>query len=185
MNGAHPANHAAAPLVVGPLRGYRYWCAEWEEGQPVLRSLYHSTRWPVQGPLHATCEKRPSTFGAWIRHLVSSQPEETHAAPAGVCNCGIYALTQWDAIEPQALLPPVCHHPGLERYVFGLVLLWGRVIQHGHGYRAEYARPLRLLTTSLRARSDGIRSLLDAVTTCYGIPLVTRVEELSAPFREG
>ena len=115
----------------------------------------------------------------------SAQPEETHAAPAGVCNCGIYALTQWDAIEPQALLPPVCHHPGLERYVFGLVLLWGRVIQHGHGYRAEYARPLRLLTTSLRARSDGIRSLLDAVTTCYGIPLVTRVEELSAPFREG
>ncbi len=174
-----PEAQPTAPLVVGPLRGYRYWHAEWDSGQPVLRSLYHSTVWPAQGPLHASCEKRPGTVVAWIRSLFSSQPQETHHAPGTACECGIYALTRVDAIEPRELLPQVCH-PGLDVYVLGVVMLWGRVVQHGQGYRAEYARPLRLLTTPPLARTTGIRTLLDAVATRYGIPLVSRVEDLSA-----
>jgi hypothetical protein len=169
-----------APLVVGPLRGYRYWHAEWDAGRPVLRSLYHPTTWPTQGPLHATCEKRPGTLVAWLRRWFASPRNETHPAPNGACECGIYALNHFEAIEPRELLPQVAHQ-GLDVYVLGVVLLWGRVVQHGQGYRAEYGRPLRLLATNPLARSNGIHTLLDAVATRYGIPLVNRVEELSAP----
>ena len=174
-----PETESATPLVVGPLRGYRYWHAKWDGGQPVLRSLYHTTIWPAQGPLHASCEKRLGTVVAWMRRLFTSQPEETHRAPSGTCECGIYALTNFEAIERGELLPQACH-PSLDVYVLGAVLLWGRVVQHGQGYRAEYGRPLRLLTTPPLS-SNGIRSLLDAIATRYDLSLVTRVEELSAP----
>ena len=38
-------------LVVGPLRAYRCWRVEWQDGRPVLGSLFHSTVWPADGPL--------------------------------------------------------------------------------------------------------------------------------------
>ena len=176
-----PVAESAAQLVVGPLRGYRYWHAEWEDGQAVLRSVYHATVWPPQGPLHAACERHPSLLGIWLRRLALSPPPETHRAPCGTCECGVYALTRFDAIEPRDLLPAETGERTEDIFVLGVVLLWGRVVQHGHGYRAEYGRPVRLLTTPTLGRTGGIPSLLDAVATRYGIPLVTRIEELSVP----
>ena len=49
-------------LVIGPLRAYRCWRVEWQDRRPVLGSLFHSTIWPADGPLRATCEKRPGVF---------------------------------------------------------------------------------------------------------------------------
>ncbi|HTX54868.1 MAG TPA: hypothetical protein VMD08_15795 [Candidatus Baltobacteraceae bacterium] len=60
----------------------------------------------------------------------------------------------------------------------GVVLLWGRVIQHEHGYRAEFARPLQLLTVPAGWRDRAIDSLLTATARRYAIPLVTQVDGL-------
>ena len=60
----------------------------------------------------------------------------------------------------------------------GVVLLWGRVIQHAHGYRAEYARPLKILKIARPHRARGVDSLLDAVAQRYAVQIVTRAEEL-------
>jgi hypothetical protein len=70
-------------------------------------------------------------------------------------------------------------------HVVGTVLLWGRVIQHEHGYRAEYARPLKLLTVPPLVRvshseSRDIDRLLDAVAQRYSMQLVARTEELNS-----
>jgi hypothetical protein len=70
-------------------------------------------------------------------------------------------------------------------HVFGTVLLWGRVIQHEHGYRAEYARPLKLLTVPSLVRvsrsvSRDTDRLLDAVAKRYSMQLVARAEELNS-----
>jgi len=75
---------------------------------------------------------------------------------------------------------------GLGIQVLGGVLLWGRVIQHEKGFRAEYARPLSLardlLRTGLsRAAECEVEELFDAVSKRYAIPLVSRVEELTCP----
>jgi hypothetical protein len=151
-----------------------------------LRSLYRSTIWPVDGPLQATCERRPGSLGAWVRSLLSSHAE-THSTPAWECGCGIYALTRLDGEEVMEMSPQVYQRGLFERvvHVVGTVLLWGRVIQHEHGYRAEYARPLKLLTVPplvrvSRSVSQDIDRLLDAVAQRYSMQLVARAEELNS-----
>ena len=62
------------------------------------------------------------------RCLVARCGHAKHEAPASGCTCGIYAFRS-----------PLDTPPGL---LVGQVKLWGRVIEHEHGYRAEFARPL-------------------------------------------
>jgi hypothetical protein len=172
---------SAVPVVVGPLRGYRYWHADWKNGQPILRSLYHRTIWPVEDSLHAVCEQPPAPLVTWLRGLFPSRfpLAKTHRAPCRTCDCGIYALTFPEAIERHELLPDSGDF-GQDAYVFGVVLLWGRVVQHEQGYRAEYGRPFRLLTPPPRSCAPRIRRVIEAVAIRYGLPLVTRIEDLLA-----
>jgi hypothetical protein len=166
-------------LVVGPLQAYRYWRVEWHEGEPVLGSVYRATRWPTAGPLRATCERPPDHLAAWIRGLLSCSTAPPHPAPTWGCVCGIYALNPSEGEAWQALMPQVEQQgPEPLMHVAGVVQLWGRVIQHEQGYRAEYARPLRLLADPSLVATSQIRHLLAAVAQQYGIPLVTRAEEL-------
>jgi hypothetical protein len=60
----------------------------------------------------------------------------------------------------------------------GVVLLWGRVIQHTDGYRAEYARPLKLLRVPAQRHADRVNTLLDAIAERYTIRIVTRATDL-------
>ena len=167
-------------LIIGPLQAYRCWRMEWQGKLPVLGSLYHSTVWPPANPLRATCEKRPSSLAAWIRRRFF-RPLETHAAPAWKCECGIYAFAGLQ--EDAALeLPPQFYQRGpLDRVirVAGVVQLWGRVVQHRHGYRAEYARPLKVLAGPPPTRIRDAEDLLDAIAERYAIQLVTCVEDLA------
>ena len=73
--------------------------------------------WPVREPARAACHRGP-------RH---------HVVPGFACRCGLHAT----------------HVPDLLRRtrdpaVLGTVALWGRVVEHEHGFRAELAYPQRL-----------------------------------------
>jgi hypothetical protein len=64
--------------------------------------------------------------------------------------------------------------------VLGEVGLWGVVIEHAHGYRAEYAYPIRLVLRMPKRMPGfpapgGETARLQAIATTYGIPLT--VEE--------
>jgi hypothetical protein len=79
-------------------------------------------------------------------------------------------------------LPPQFYQRGpLDRVirVAGVVQLWGRVVQHKHGYRAEYARPLKVLAGPSLTRIREAGGLLDAIAERYAIQLVLRVEDLA------
>lgn len=167
-------------LVVGPLRAFRCWRVEWQDGRPVLGSLFHTTVWPADGPLRAKCEQRPGSLISWFRRRFS-RSIETHPAPAWGCECGIYAMTRLEDDEDLKISPHICQRGPLDRVmrVAGVAQLWGRVVQHDRGYRAEYARPLRLLTVPSLMRVRDTDGLLEAVARRYGIPLVTRAEDLS------
>jgi hypothetical protein len=56
-----------------------------------------------------------------------------HAAPNVDCSCGLHATRTSDLLR-RARCPSV----------LGRVALWGRVIEHEHGYRAQYGYPQRL-----------------------------------------
>src|SRR5207237_8450730 len=64
---------------------------------------------------------------------------EHHDAPASGCLCGFHA-----ARDREAALPYLVGRDerGTVDRVLGLVALYGRVIEHEHGWRAERAYPL-------------------------------------------
>jgi len=168
-----------APLVVGPLLAYRYWRVERDGGQPVLRSLYYATPWPAHGPLQASCETAPRGLAAWAR-LVLSRRGVRHAAPTRGCQCGIYGLTR--LLSGETIEMP---HPSQRGRLVaswpaaGVVLLWGRVIQHAHGYRAEYARPVKICAAPAPLRGRESRAVIEAVAHRYAIEFVADVAELT------
>jgi hypothetical protein len=60
-----------------------------------------------------------------------------HKAPDIRCRCGIYASRSLDEFErPRPAWPPAP--------VVGTVALWGTVVEHERGWRAEFAYPARL-----------------------------------------
>lgn len=168
-----------APLVVGPLQAYRCWHVYWQDDLPVLRSVYNTTLWPTDGPLRATCQKGPVSLTAWLHNLFSRHVKTaTHPAPTWDCQCGIYGLSHLDGDELETSPQTRPRGPDRGVTVLGAVLLWGRVIQHKHGYRAEYARPLKLLSAPPRFPAYDAVKLLDAVAQRYALQLVSHVEQL-------
>jgi hypothetical protein len=69
----------------------------------------------------------------------------SHEAPVTGCSCGLYGLK-----NVQELL--ATWNNGHEREkqdtVFGAVHLWGRLIEHQNGWRAQFAYPAFLCTQS-------------------------------------
>lgn len=57
---------------------------------------------------------------------------ENHHAPVETCSCGIYAAKDWHHL--------VRHHYA-DKGIHGEVELWGVILEHDLGYRAQYAYP--------------------------------------------
>lgn len=105
------------------------------------------------------------TREAWLRKqkaVASCRHRHDHhrhlEAPQRDCSCGIYAKpTLVDAIE----------YGYSERdpaIVYGAVALWGRVIVHTEGWRAQYAYPLWLFADERLPQS-----VLTALADVYGV----------------
>lgn len=139
-----------APDYCEPLIGYRVWA--WNE-QRQLHSLYNGEPWLPYIAKQATC--------AGINHGLTS-PEER-------CSCGIYAFSSLGRLLRE--MPSV--HDG--KRVFGEVALWGTVIEHEHGWRAEYAYP-RVLTSREAAERYGVE---------YDDRLSTHYQSYSRAYYEG
>jgi hypothetical protein len=108
------------PDAIEPIRAWRVWRASTADvtGHLTLHSLGNGTPWKPREMLEARC-----SLGA-------------HAAPNAECTCGVYAhKTRKAAIR---------HARTIGGAVVGEVELWGKVVEHEHGYRAQYARPCAL-----------------------------------------
>jgi hypothetical protein len=126
-----------APDYSAALIGWRVWCvAETPDGLR-LASVIHDHVWDAGRPALAGCP-------------------EPHPAPSAACTCGIHA-----ARDAAPVLPYLRgrNDPGVVGRVLGRVLLWGTVIEHEHGWRAERAQPLELW---LPPELDGLGALYGA-----------------------
>jgi len=113
--------------------GWRVWNPEYDDGRLVqLKSI----SW--QGPepqvpgrvIEAVCDRNRGKFS------FDALPRPTaHEAPGDKCQCGIYAKTSLRRLI----------HSGYTDMASLLaeVALWGTVLDHDHGYRAQYAYPHR------------------------------------------
>ena len=76
-------------------------------------------------------------FQAWeprVRYEARCRANEEHLAPDLSCSCGIYAYNSREGVIND-----------FPREIIGQVYLWGRVIEHEHGYRAQFAYPKSLI----------------------------------------
>jgi len=115
------------PDYISPIIGYRIW--QWDDVG--LKSL-NGELWSANQPLLAVCM-------ADTRNSISGLARTAHDAaelPSFKCTCGVYAAKTIEHI----------HRCGYGRFgVRGEVYLWGRVVEHRHGWRAEFAYPKSLL----------------------------------------
>lgn len=123
----------------------------------------HTEPWPPYQPFVARCGDAGYGFS---HHILDGA---FIAPPVQQCTCGIYALKN----RAEAKLRMLSSDLSLQRFgphgspnpefsCWGSVSLWGRVIEHERGYRAEYAYPSELwMTDATTARR---------VQSLYGIP---------------
>lgn len=95
----------------GPV-GVRVWLVD---ADGYLCSYVESVRWTQ--PMRAKCKRI----------------DELHTAPEPTCWCGLYAM------RPEAATS-LFDGPGDHWFAVGVISLYGRVMSHRHGWRAEYAR---------------------------------------------
>jgi hypothetical protein len=115
------------PDYISPIIGYRVWT--W--GTTGLKSLC-GERWKPSQSLAARC--RASTVVGPIAGRTEAV-HDAHEPPQANCTCGVYAVK-------------TLHHfrsAGYERYgIHGEVYLWGTVVEHELGWRAQFAYPKTL-----------------------------------------
>jgi hypothetical protein len=128
-------------IVAEPLRGVRVW-ATGTSG--ILRSLSFPHVWGGGAP--ASCKDhtgagklRLATAKGGLVPFDPSLPPTPHEAPHAECGCGYWAFSERDKLNEA--LPAIWVWGSRPSLVTGEVLLWGRIIEHTHGYRAQFARP--------------------------------------------
>jgi hypothetical protein len=161
-----------APKGNEPILGWRMWRVENHEIKTArlartdlkLCSMFNREAWLPRRPLEASCRRwGPSSFR---RH---------GSAPQSSCSCGVYAHAEIESLLPMwfvtapGFLPCAGPHenPADSMRVIGEVSLWGRIIVHEDGYRAQYAYPRRLWV-----EKDSPESLVLALPA-YGVPIGT------------
>jgi hypothetical protein len=104
-------------FLTEPLVMWRTWRLCFQRARPRIHPIGDRSRpWRPLAPSQATCGRR-----------------RFHRAPAPRCAWGLYGLKDATALR-QSRSPAV----------IGTVALWGQVIEHELGYRAEFGYPQRL-----------------------------------------
>jgi hypothetical protein len=134
------------PDYISPIVGYRVWT--WDTMG--LKSLC-GERWHPGQSLAARCRASAVVGRADVVH-------DAHDVPQANCSCGIYAVKTLDHFRSA----------GYERFgICGEVFLWGKVVEHELGYRAQLAYPKNLFLSldALPFTLAEIRSRLEMLTT--------------------
>lgn len=137
-----------------PIVGWRQWNFMYPH---FLANLGNDTIYVPREKIEARCEP---------------EDHSEQQAPHLTCTCGIYAykekprllgeirITYGRPLPTRPLAPPLS---GL-RLVYGEINLWGKVIEHEDGYRAQFGYPKRLWCT------PAIEPLAGWIGYVYGVP---------------
>jgi hypothetical protein len=135
-----------APLLLEPVLGWRVWRLTRSRHGLRLQALATPDTWPPNEAEAARC-------------FVSDHP----GAPLVECTCGYHAASSVDALMGAGML-------GRGVAVLGAIAMWGTVIEHAHGARAEFAYPARLRLVCAPCLRMG--SIVDPVTVAAATQLV-------------
>ena len=139
------------PDYISPIVGCRVW--QWDTTG--LKSLNFES-WSPRKPLAAEC--RAASHG-----IIVGRAEAAHDAPQANCTCGVYASKSLEHLRTT----------GYAKYgIHGEVNLWGTVVEHELGYRAQFAYPknFALPPDTLPFTLAEIQSRLQMLTA-YGVDI--------------
>ncbi|MFY9560291.1 MAG: hypothetical protein WAQ52_08675 [Terriglobales bacterium] len=127
-------NVPAIPDYISPIVGYRVW--NWHANE----------LWSLNGE-------------AWLpgRALTAKCLKTDHEPPTVECSCGVYAA------KSRQHLQEFCSSECVETFVHGDVYLWGKLVEHDLGYRAQFAYPKSLVLPSNidpRLETSRLKSLM-------------------------
>lgn len=149
------------PDFFEPLTAYRAFDVH-ENG--LLVGQAHTEPWPPYQPFVARCGAL--TGDGWKGHIVNGA---FVAAPVFGCDCGIHALKDGAAAQKrvEADRDPFSgfgfsYRDRPDGRAWGTVKVWGRVIEHADGYRAEFAYPTELFCDD--------EALAPKIAALYGVP---------------
>ena len=143
------------PDCISPIVGFRAWT--WDTKG--LKSLC-GPRWHPGLALAARC-RASVVVGTIVGRTEAA--DDAHDAPQARCTCGVYAAKSLELLRKN-------------RYdscgIYGEVSLWGTVVEHELGWRAQFAYPKSLFLSpdTLQYTLSEIRSRLQALTL-YGIDI--------------
>jgi len=124
------------PTFVEAVTAWRGWSLVEVDGELRLSSLTRPEVWTPRAPHAASC------------------PKGRTPTPQRRCRCGVYATVSPEALAGLHSLPGG---------VVGEVSLWGRVIEHGRGFRAQVGYPARLGLVCAACLAEGSGRRADAV----------------------
>ena len=143
-------------ITTEPIRAWRVWRLRGSgpfDAEPTLESCIYGDAWPARRAMSAACAQ--------------------HSLPVLDCDCGIYAVTTREAAlalarwARSALPNPL---------VYGQVHLWGRVLVHSAGFRAQFAYPYELaLLNDFRWPEAPRRALERQLRARYAVDVVPGV----------
>jgi hypothetical protein len=160
-------------IVREPIVGWR----QWNFMHPhFLANLGNDTIYVPREKIEAHCEQY-STIGTSVLPKDHSEQQAPHLT----CTCGIYAYKEKPRllreIRNKMTIPAI--YSGL-RLVYGEINLWGKVIEHEDGYRAQFGYPKRLWCT------PAIEPLAGWIGYVYGVPCEVMpsgdAEEIKSPW---
>ena len=137
-------------IVREPIVAWRQWNFMYPH---FLANVGNDTIYVPREKIEARCEQY-STIGTLVL-----RKDHNEQAPHLTCMCGIYAYKE----KPRLLREIRNINPGL-RIVYGEINLWGKVIEHEDGYRAQFGYPKRLWCT------PAIEPLAGWIGYVYGVP---------------
>jgi hypothetical protein len=149
------------PDYISPIVGYRTW--QWDSLG--LKSLNDEPWFPGQS-LEAKCQRYSGvnlnmSYCGVAAALAGLRKH--HSPPHKACKCGIYAAK---TVEH---LTDIGYHIYFE--VTGEVYLWGEVVEHSLGYRAQFAYPKNIvLPRTMIPNADEVESHLKPLIA-YGVDI--------------
>lgn len=154
-----PLSTDQLPMVPHYVVGYRGWViVEQADGRFALASVNDQYLWKYKQKFEAKCQG--SGLSRHFNNMVSS-----HDVPDRNCTCGVYAFDAKNFVKVDSA---ICA-------VMGTVAMWGRVVHHKAGYRAQFAYPLSLTLISGGAATRQGRlktaDLTPEILSGYDIPV--------------
>jgi hypothetical protein len=155
-----------APDGIEPIVGWRIWMV----GADRERMGYQSREVSLHSPFNGVPWHPGRRFEASCNNP-SRRIRQHGVGPEARCSCGVYALKEIESLLWWVDFLPL-------NSVLGEVSLWGKVVVHKHGYRAQYGYPRRLWVAT--GTSESLKSALKV----YGVPVATAEDPEIRPLIE-